>query len=102
MDEARAMLDQLMGKTRNLSENQKDKVQKIHFNNEKVCKYYVCGLCPFISFHGTKSDIGKCPFQICGKIIYSLLLLFFLFVLYFFLSFFLILLFVLDLFSFFS
>jgi hypothetical protein len=68
MDEARAMLDQLMGKTRNLSDTQKDTIYKIHFSDEQVCKYYLCGLCPYIAFHGTKSDMGKCPYPICGDI----------------------------------
>jgi hypothetical protein len=67
MDEARAMLDQLMGKTRNLSETQKDTVQRIRFSDDGVCKYYICGLCPYIAFTATKSDMGKCPFPICGK-----------------------------------
>jgi hypothetical protein len=68
MDEARAMLDQLMGKTRNLSDVQKDTIYKIHFSDEQVCKYYLCGLCPYIAFTGTKSDMGKCPYPICGDI----------------------------------
>mmetsp|Transcript_6135 Transcript_6135/g.9249 ORF Transcript_6135/g.9249 Transcript_6135/m.9249 type:complete len:473 (-) Transcript_6135:168-1586(-) len=68
MDEARAMLDQLMGKTRNLSETQKDTVQQLHFSDDQVCKYFLCGLCPYIAFNSTKSDMGKCPYPICGDI----------------------------------
>lgn len=84
MDEARAMLDQLMGKGRDLSENQKDKIKKIHFYNDNVCKYYICGLCPYISFYGTKSDMGKCPFPICGTkyLICCFILLFFIVLLF--------------------
>jgi hypothetical protein len=66
MDEARAMLDQLMGKARNLSDTQKDTMHQIHFYDDQVCKYYICGLCPYIAFFGTKSDMGKCPYPICG------------------------------------
>jgi hypothetical protein len=66
MDEARAMLDQLMGKARDLSDTQKDTMHQIHFYDDQVCKYYICGLCPYIAFFGTKSDMGKCPFPTCG------------------------------------
>ena len=66
MDEARAILDQLMGKTRNLTDDVKSKVRDAHFSDPTVCKRYICGLCPHLLFNATKSDIGECPSQICG------------------------------------
>lgn len=68
MDEARAILDQLMGKTRDFTENQKVTMHQIHFYDDQVCKYYICGLCPYIAFGGTKSDMGKCSSAVCGTI----------------------------------
>jgi len=70
MNEARAMLDQLMGKTRDLSEDLKKSIKEIHFSDRQVCKRFICGLCPHILFNATKSDIGECPFDICGNISY--------------------------------
>jgi hypothetical protein len=66
MDEARAMLDQLMGKTRDLTDKMKDRVIQLKFSDRRVCKYFLCGLCPYQVFLSTKSDIGKCPYPICG------------------------------------
>jgi hypothetical protein len=61
MDEQRALLDQLMGTTRDLSETQKGRVHKIRFSDHEVCKNYLCGLCPFVAFAATKSDmVGDC------------------------------------------
>jgi hypothetical protein len=66
MDEARAILDQLMGKTRDFTDSQKVTIQQIHFYDNQVCKCYICGLCPYKAFNATKSDMGKCPYPICG------------------------------------
>lgn len=68
MDEQRALLDQLMGTTRDLSDIQKDRVQKIRFSDHDVCKNYLCGLCPYVAFAATKSDMGKCAKRICNNI----------------------------------
>ena len=57
MDEQRALLDQLMGSTRDLSDTQKDRVHKIRFSDQNVCKNYLCGLCPYVAFAATKSDM---------------------------------------------
>lgn len=57
MDEQRALLDQLMGTTRDLSEIQKGRVHKIRFSDHDVCKNYLCGLCPHVAFAATKSDM---------------------------------------------
>lgn len=67
MDEAREMLDQLMGKTRNLTNDMKETAAQLKFSDKRVCKYFLCGLCPYLTFITTKSDIGKCPFPICGN-----------------------------------
>ena len=67
MDEARAMLDELMGKTRDLTEDIKKNVRQTHFSDDEVCKDYLCGVCPHLLFTTTKSDLGKCPKPICGE-----------------------------------
>lgn len=56
----RAMLDELMGKERNVSLDQR-KGTDIRFNDPEVCKYALAGLCPYGLFKNTKSDLGKCP-----------------------------------------
>ena len=68
MNDARAMLDQLMGKTRDLPDHLKNSIKEINFFDRQVCKKYLCGLCPHILFNATKSDIGECQYEICGKL----------------------------------
>ena len=65
MDDQRALLDMLMGKTRNLTDDVKRKVSAVNFHDRDVCKFYLCGLCPYTLFSATKSDLGKCPKPIC-------------------------------------
>jgi len=48
-DDIRKQLDALMGSDRNTS------VQK-RFTDADVCKYYLCGLCPYEIFNGTVSN----------------------------------------------
>lgn len=60
------MLDELMGKTRDLTDDIKKKVRQTHFSDKEVCKDYLCGVCPYLLFTTTKSDMGKCPMPICG------------------------------------
>ena len=67
MDEARAMLDELMGKTRDLTEDTKRTVRQTHFSDPEVCTDFLCGVCPYLLFTVTKSDLGKCPKPICGN-----------------------------------
>ena len=65
MDEQRALLDQLLGKARNITDV--NDYKKIHFTDKRVCKFYLCGLCPYNLFEGlTKADIGRCPYQLCA------------------------------------
>jgi len=60
---AAALLDQLMGKHRNMSSDERP-VQK--WSDDDVCKHhFIAGFCPHELFANTKSDIGKCPKQ-CG------------------------------------
>jgi RNA-binding protein Luc7-like 2 len=66
MDEAKKMLDELMGKTRDLTEDNKRSVRQTHFSDPEVCKDFLCGVCPYSLFTATKSDLGKCPMPICG------------------------------------
>ena len=55
MDEQRALLDQLMGQDRDLPTERK---RKRHFSDPGVCKFFLCGLCPYELFANTKSDLG--------------------------------------------
>lgn len=56
MDEARALLDQLMGTERDVSLDKRTN-KKRHFSDDDVCKHYLCGLAPFSLFRNTKSDL---------------------------------------------
>lgn len=58
-DSFRSILDQLMGGDRDLLPDQKTNRQ-MHFSDDKVCKFYICGLCPHELFTNTKSDLGPC------------------------------------------
>lgn len=51
-----AMLDELMGKTRNA--NKDEQGQKMDFNDPDVCQFALAGLCPYTLFSNTKSDLG--------------------------------------------
>ena len=58
MDGIRQMLDELMGKDRDLSIKEKYG-QKKHFSDDEVCKFYLLDFCPHDLFPNTKSDLGK-------------------------------------------
>jgi RNA-binding protein Luc7-like 2 len=55
-DAMAAMLDELMGKTRNA--NKEEQGKKMAFNDPDVCQYALAGLCPYTLFSNTKSDLG--------------------------------------------
>eukprot|EP00474_Spongospora_subterranea_P006601 CRZ07059.1 hypothetical protein [Spongospora subterranea] len=55
----RELLDQLMGKDRNLIDEDK-KVLNQHWYDDNICKYFICGFCPHDLFYNTKSDLGPC------------------------------------------
>ncbi|KAI6654522.1 hypothetical protein LOD99_918 [Oopsacas minuta] len=50
-----AMVDDLLGHNRN-----EDGSSEIHWSDEKVCKYFLCGFCPHDLFTNTKADLGPC------------------------------------------
>eukprot|EP00126_Sphaerothecum_destruens_P015890 Sdes_comp9963_c0_seq1m1519 len=58
MDAQRALLDELMGRDRNRTRNEESR--DIHWSDRGVCKYFLCGFCPYELFANTKSDIGTC------------------------------------------
>eukprot|EP00927_Polykrikos_kofoidii_P007159 TRINITY_DN1290_c0_g2_i1.p1 TRINITY_DN1290_c0_g2~~TRINITY_DN1290_c0_g2_i1.p1 ORF type:complete len:313 (-),score=44.34 TRINITY_DN1290_c0_g2_i1:73-1011(-) len=62
MDEARKLLDSLMGSHRDLDRKLTKAKQGQHFLEDNICKFYLLGFCPQFEdlFHSTKRDIGKC------------------------------------------
>jgi len=53
------LLDELMGKDRNLLPADRQN-RGLHFSDAEVCKYFICGFCPNELFVNTKSDLGPC------------------------------------------
>lgn len=62
MDEARQLLDSLMGTHRNVDRREAKKKAGNNFKEDDVCKYYLVGFCPQHEelFRSTKKDVGKC------------------------------------------
>ncbi|KAG8638499.1 luc7-like protein 3 [Manihot esculenta] len=60
MDLQRAMLDELMGADRNLTEEEKKEYKEITWDSKEVCPYYMARFCPHDLFVNTKSDLGPC------------------------------------------
>eukprot|EP00466_Bigelowiella_natans_P016492 jgi/Bigna1/87337/estExt_fgenesh1_pg.C_190089 len=58
MDAQRALLDQLMGKERNASFEEREKMQR-HFWDDDVCKHFLVGIRPHELFKNTKSEIPE-------------------------------------------
>lgn len=57
MDAQRALLDELMGRNRDGDKPEEDITD---FRHSRVCKRYLCGLCPHDLFQNTKMDLGEC------------------------------------------
>lgn len=57
VDAMRAMLDELMGKERNLPPEERTG-KGISYKDAEICKYSLAGLCPYGLFKNTKSDLG--------------------------------------------
>ena len=54
--EIAAMLDELMGRDRDMLPSEKRDLPK--FSDSDVCKYYLLGMCPHDLFVNTRSDLG--------------------------------------------
>ena len=57
VDAMRAMLDELMGKERDLPPEERTG-KGITYKDPLICKYALAGLCPYGLFKNTKSDLG--------------------------------------------
>lgn len=62
MDDARKLLDSLMGTSRDASLKEAAKTKGQNFKADNICKFYLVGFCPQHEelFHSTKRDIGEC------------------------------------------
>ncbi|KAG7399251.1 hypothetical protein PHYBOEH_009290 [Phytophthora boehmeriae] len=58
MDAQRALLDSLMGFNRDGDRPEEDVTD---FRHPRVCKRWLCGLCPRELFQNTRLDTGSCP-----------------------------------------
>ncbi|CAH0385089.1 unnamed protein product [Bemisia tabaci] len=56
---AAQLLDELMGRNRNLGPNQKSK--ELHWEDPEFCKYFLVKFCPHDLFVNTRADLGPCP-----------------------------------------
>ena len=54
-----SMLDELMGRNRNVAPN--EKVRELRWTDPDVCRYYLVTFCPHDLFTNTKMDLGACP-----------------------------------------
>ncbi|XP_010933679.1 uncharacterized protein [Elaeis guineensis] len=61
MDAQRALLDELMGAARNLTEEEKKGYKEIRWDDREVCGSFMVRFCPYDLFVNTKSDLGPCP-----------------------------------------
>jgi len=55
----KALLDELMGKDRDLPFDQQKK-KRLRFDDPEVCHYHLVAFCPHDLFPNTKSDLGVC------------------------------------------
>ncbi|MFS7949464.1 hypothetical protein Hanom_Chr06g00571851 [Helianthus anomalus] len=61
MDAQRALLDELMGSARNLTEEERRGHKEITWDDKDVCGFYMVKFCPHDLFVNTRSDLGPCP-----------------------------------------
>ncbi|KAK1431588.1 hypothetical protein QVD17_08048 [Tagetes erecta] len=61
MDAQRALLDELMGSARNLTEEERRGHKEISWDDREVCGFYMVKFCPHDLFVNTRSDLGPCP-----------------------------------------
>ncbi|KAJ0261797.1 Arginine-aspartate-rich RNA binding protein-like [Hirschfeldia incana] len=60
MDAQRALLDELMGAARNLTDEERRGFKEIKWDDREVCAFYMVRFCPHDLFVNTKSDLGAC------------------------------------------
>ncbi|KAG1656014.1 hypothetical protein FOA52_005642 [Chlamydomonas sp. UWO 241] len=63
MQDTRALLDELMGKERNVALHERSN-KRIRYDDPSVCKYDLGGICPHGRFKNTKSDMGPCEYEV--------------------------------------
>ncbi|PON87877.1 Luc7-related [Trema orientale] len=61
MDAQRALLDELMGTARNLTEEERKGYKEVTWDDKEVCGAYMVRFCPHDLFVNTRSDLGQCP-----------------------------------------
>lgn len=61
--EIRALLDELMGKERDVSLDKRSN-KRLRYDDKEVCPYDLAGICPHGLFKNTKSDMGMCQFSV--------------------------------------
>ncbi|XP_073019186.1 uncharacterized protein [Primulina eburnea] len=61
MDAQRALLDELMGAARNLTDEERKGYREINWDDKEVCGFYMVRFCPHDLFVNTRSDLGVCP-----------------------------------------
>ncbi|KAH7557413.1 hypothetical protein JRO89_XS11G0150800 [Xanthoceras sorbifolium] len=61
MDAQRALLDELMGAARNLTDEERKGYKEITWDDKEVCAFYMVRFCPHDLFVNTRSDLGPCP-----------------------------------------
>ncbi|GLT39806.1 hypothetical protein SLA2020_139760 [Shorea laevis] len=61
MDAQRALLDELMGAARNMTEEERKGYKEIKWDDKEVCRFYMVRFCPHDLFVNTRSDLGACP-----------------------------------------
>ncbi|CAF2321912.1 unnamed protein product [Brassica napus] len=60
MDAQRALLDELMGAARDLTDEERRGYKEIKWDDREVCAFYMVRFCPHDLFVNTKSDLGAC------------------------------------------
>ncbi|EER17456.1 conserved hypothetical protein [Perkinsus marinus ATCC 50983] len=68
MEEARALLDQLMGRDRNVSAAEKNTSEEKKINwmtQTRYCPYFLVDFCPNDLFVNTRADMGMCNKEHC-------------------------------------
>ncbi|XP_061353220.1 uncharacterized protein LOC133297992 [Gastrolobium bilobum] len=61
MDAQRALLDELMGSARNMTEEERKGFKEVSWDDKEVCGFYMVRFCPHDLFVNTRSDLGPCP-----------------------------------------